>query len=163
MGGWSIPYCAKEYLSVWAITNIGKLYFRENISNKNLEGTNWIRVHSPVGLVSCSCSNIGGLMAITIDGDLMLRLNTSRDNPKGTSWVIIEQPSKESNLRQISLGPMSFWGLDNQGSLYFRAGVNDERPQGKKWVDIPANLTSITVSCTNQVRKHNLYFCKKTY
>ena len=101
------------------------------MSNQYVEGTKWLEVDSQSsGVVSCACSKSGSLIVITCDGDIKLRLSISRENPIGSSWVIVVQPSLVTNIRQIAIGSYAFWALDNQGGLFFRAGVRSELPQG---------------------------------
>jgi len=102
------------------------------VSYQCVEGSKWLEIDSQSsGVVSCACSKTGSLVVITFDGDIKLRLNISRDNPTGSSWVIVSQPTLVSNIRQIVIGTYAFWALDNQGGLFFRAGVRTELPQGK--------------------------------
>lgn len=81
-------------------------------------------------IASCTCSKTGGLLVLTFDGELILRTNITRENPIGIGWVTINPPSLESNVRQVALGSCSIWAIDNQGDLYFRAGVREENPRG---------------------------------
>ena len=80
-----------------------------------------------------------------------MRTGVSRDNPYGTGWSVIENGIITNGIRQIALGKNTVWALDNEGNVFFRSGVTLMKPEGLKWVHIPANVSNISVSFTDQV------------
>ncbi len=80
-----------------------------------------------------------------------MRTGISRDCPQGIHWIQIENGRITSGIRQISLGNKSVWALDSTGDVFFRSGLGDDRPEGLLWVHIPANMSYLSVSHTDQV------------
>ena len=114
----------------------------------------WLRVKLPEsgnGVLSCSVSCSGSVWVIDYQCSALLRTGVCRENPHGTGWLSVDNGPIKSGIRQVSAGSSSVWALDNTGSVFYRAGVSEERPQGLKWVHIPANMSHISVSHTNQV------------
>ena len=87
-----------------------------------------------------------------------MRTGICRETPYGTGWLNIENTSIMSGIRQIGLGSNSLWALENQGNVLYRAGISKDRPEGTKWVQIPANMSNISVSACDQVKFIQIYF-----
>jgi hypothetical protein len=51
-GGWLLPGCPKWFLSVWCVSDTGRLYFRGGVSARNLEGSEWTAVDLPGDLLA---------------------------------------------------------------------------------------------------------------
>jgi hypothetical protein len=112
---------------------------------------------------------MGNLWTVSYDGEIYMRTGITRTCPWGTSWMMIDssmsggsslslnkklirQESQNSHgTRQIAVGKSTVWAIDNKGAVYYRAGVSEEKPQGLKWVKIPAIMSYISISSTNQV------------
>lgn len=80
-----------------------------------------------------------------------MRTGITRENPSGNGWLEIDQGTITHGIKQISLGENSVWALDNQGNVFYRAGITELKPEGTQWVHIPANMSNISVSFTGQV------------
>lgn len=80
-----------------------------------------------------------------------MRTGITRETPWGSGWVLIEQPSDKSGIKEIGAGNKVFWAIDYQGNVYYRAGITNQVPQGTKWVYLPASMSTISVSTSNQV------------
>jgi hypothetical protein len=119
-------------------------------------------------ILSCSCSSTGNLWTVSYDGEIYMRTGITRTCPWGTNWILIDSPMSGASLalnkklnrqmsenshgtRQIAVGKSTVWALDNKGTVFYRAGVSDDRPQGSKWVKIPATMSYISISSSNQV------------
>ena len=152
-GGWDIQFCENGFTSVWIVTNDGLLYFREDVSLKNIEGSRWTQVPLAPGvkLLSCSCSMSTGFWGITYNGTPLVRLGISREQPTGTQWLDLSETSMELSFRQVSLGKNSVWGLDCHGDVYYRCSISPDHPFGKSWAQIRSNMSCISVSCVDQV------------
>lgn len=168
VGGWEIPFCEKGHLSIWAISNDGKvrfvviklrilikvltfkLYYRENVSSKNLEGDKWREIELPneCRIFGGTCSNDGKAWFITSNGNVLVRLGIDRIIPYGKSWHQIQKPGNNIFLKQIALSNNSIWGLDIQGSVYFFQNILQS---SSKWVEVPGNMISISISSLSQV------------
>jgi len=137
------------------------VFFRENVSFMNLEGTNWKEINLPknsVGASSVSCASNGQVWFILWDGSAMVRTGISRNEPFGTNWIEIKKPSESFGLRQICVGSKAVWALDNQGCVFYRFGINYEgisinsdHNHGSKWISVPGTMNSISISHSNQV------------
>ena len=137
-----------------------KLFFRKNISNSNLEGSEWVQIQMPnnIGVFSCTCAPTGQLCVVNYSGEILMRTGICRDTPHGSGWINIEHTSIMSGIRQIGLGSKSLWALENQGNVLYRAGISKDRPVGTKWVQIPANMSNISVSACDQVKFIKIFF-----
>ena len=152
-GGWDIQFCENGFMAVWIVTNDGLLFFREDVSLRNIEGSRWVPVALPPGirLLSCSCSMGHGFWGVSYNGALLVREGISREKPMGTTWHQLVENNMELNFRQISLGKNSVWALDCHGDVYYRCAFTPEKPYGKSWAQIPSNMSCLSVSCVDQV------------
>jgi hypothetical protein len=119
----------------------------------NPEGTGWKDIRLPqesIGVYGCSCSNLGQAGFITWSGSALIRNGITRNEPYGSSWIEIQNPSSVG-LRQLCIGINVFWALDNQGTVYYRTGNNNGDNYGLKWMLVPGDMNTLSVSCTNQV------------
>ena len=148
-----MPFAEKGFLSVWVISNKGKLYFRKNVSHSNLEGDSWLYVNLPQTFeaFNCSCSPNGSLWVIDDQGEALMRTGISREVPHGTDWLKIAPPTDFVGIKEISAGLNSVWSIDNAGTIFYRSGVTKRKPQGEKWVFIPKFMSNISCSQTDQV------------
>ena len=125
-----------------------KLFFRENISYENPEGTKWkeIQLEKNTQASVCSCSPNGSLCMLTRQGQILFRANINNLNPCGESWHVIDPPSSSFPLIQISSSLNQVYVLDEKGSVYF---FNNET---NKWVKILKDLSCISLSISNKVK-----------
>jgi hypothetical protein len=134
------------------LINLFKLFFRKDVSYSCPEGRRWVVVSLPKNsnALSCSCSATGELCVLT-QNEVLIRSQITRDSPYGSAWIYIQTPENCNGLRQVQLGRNSVWMLDNQGKVYFRAGITAKCPQGNRWVTIAASMLNISVSMENQL------------
>lgn len=50
----------------------------------------------------------------------------------GDKWQCVEQPSG-THLKQISVGPLGIWTVDQNGKIYIRKEVTHVFPEGTHW------------------------------
>ncbi len=169
VGGWNIPFSEKGFLAVWIVSTTGKvctyntcfkkiknknnikflfrivfkLFYRQNVTYRNVEGTDWKEVELPPGtkdLVSCTCSNKGRLWCIRKDGSFILRSGITRETPFGTYWIRTLKPNVDVAIQQLSISSGTVWALDNNGSLYYHKGISNNlelKKFGTEWVSVP--------------------------
>jgi len=119
------------------------LFFKENVSYENPEGTNWREVHLPneYKALSVSCSNNGSLWLVTYEGLIFLREINNLAEPWGEKWIQIH-----SDERFIQITSNSFYVFalnhDNCVFMYLK----------KIWVKILKDLSGISISFSNKVR-----------
>ena len=62
----------------------------------------------------------------------------SAQSPAGTGWRLVP-----GDLKYISCGAFGCWGVDKQGTIYFRKGVSTANPAGTEWMTIPGSLRMV--------------------
>ncbi|KAM6155831.1 LOW QUALITY PROTEIN: tectonin beta-propeller repeat-containing protein 1 [Rhynchocyon petersi] len=83
VGGWEITDEPVGHLSVWAVSLQGKVWYREDVSHSNPEGSCWSLVDAPGDVVQISCGPHDLLWATIWEGQALVREGISRHNPKG--------------------------------------------------------------------------------
>lgn len=109
-----------------------------NVHHANPEGDSWKEIKLPdsiSGIRTCSCSNSGSLFVVTFEGYVLMRTEINRNEPWGQNWILCDSKISgfKINFKEISIGLSQIWALDSQGSVYYRAGMSDERHDGTKW------------------------------
>lgn len=147
IGGYSIKNCKKGHLSVWILSNSGKLFFRNNVSFLNPEGDKWEEVLLPNNYrgLSISCDELGNLWLVTTSGNVLHRTNVNSEALYGTDWVEID--NEDHTFAKISCNSKFVYVLDYSGFVYLR---NTEE---NKWARVLKGLCNISVSLSNKVFK----------
>jgi hypothetical protein len=145
IGGYDMKNSKKGHLSVWILSNSGKLFFRENVSFINPEGDKWKEIQLPDNNrgLSISCDELGNLWLVTTNGNVLYRTNANSDNPSGTDWVQID--NEDHTFSKISCNSKFVYVLDYSGYVYLR---NIEE---NKWTRVLKELCNISVSLSNKV------------
>ncbi len=73
------------------ITQTLKVYFRENVSHSNVQGTSWKEIERPnnLNVISCSCNKDGNILLTVFNGSFLFRTGISRNVPYGTDWLLL--------------------------------------------------------------------------
>lgn len=159
VGGYNVPGGQKEHLSVWAVTILGKIVFRENVQRLSPEGTNWKNIDVPQGfeVSQISCGPTGLVWAVSWDGSALVRTGVTRENLTGNSWICIEPPN-DTKLNQVSVGVDAVWALTRDYRVFFRKGVrgldsgtNESSATGSGWVEMVQQMALLTVTANDQV------------
>ena len=137
------------------ITTLPKVFFRDSVSLGNPQGREWREICLPkdvLGVISCSCSKSGLSGFITWAGSVLIRTGITRTEPYGSTWIEIQKPF-DIGLRQLCIGSENMWALDNQGSVYYRTGINkiDNNKNTTKWIQVPGTMNALSLSYANQV------------
>ncbi|XP_043945647.1 tectonin beta-propeller repeat-containing protein 1 [Protopterus annectens] len=151
VGGWEITDEPVGYLSVWAVTLLGKIFYREDVSHHNPEGASWTQVDSPGEVIQISCGPFDLLWAVLWEGQTVVREGISRDNPKGTSWKIVEAPSSNTAVVHVSVGVNVVWAVTRDKKVWFRRGVSSHNPAGSGWIGMVGEMLLVSVGLNDQV------------
>lgn len=124
-----------------------KLFFRENVSYENPEGSNWKEIKLPDDLsaLSISCSQNGSLWVTTCEEKVILRLGISPLEPWGNDWEILD-PYPDAKFVQITSNLNYVYSLDVDSNVYF-LDIHDSY----KWIKILKDLSNISLSISNKV------------
>ncbi|KAF2895160.1 hypothetical protein ILUMI_11013 [Ignelater luminosus] len=125
-------------ISVWALASGGQAMIRVGVSQSNPMGTVWEHVNSDQALSSISCGPYNQVWAIGKNGCAYWRVGIRSDKLDGDSWACVEPPSG-AQLKQISVGQIGVWAVDNMGRLYVRKEVSHVFPEGTSWHCITAD------------------------
>jgi hypothetical protein len=134
-----------------------KLFYRQNVSYKNAEGSDWKEIDLPPNkkdILSCTCSSRGRLWCIHRDGSLIIRSGITKEAPYGSYWIKTLKPSIDISLQQMSISSDTVWALENQGSLYYHKGIVnniDLKKFGTEWVKVPVNINIKTIANGHRV------------
>lgn len=118
------------------------MFFRENVSFENPEGTKWREVQLPneYKALSVSCSNNGSVWLVTYEGQVFLREIQKISEPWGAEWIQIH-----SNERfvQITSNSVHVFALNYDNCVFMYLN--------KKWVKVLKDLCCISISSSNKV------------
>uniref|UniRef100_A0A673KRV8 Tectonin beta-propeller repeat containing 1b n=1 Tax=Sinocyclocheilus rhinocerous TaxID=307959 RepID=A0A673KRV8_9TELE len=157
-GGWDMSDSPEKHISLWAVSQQGKLWFRTGIRQQNPEGTRWEPIQVPREVAQVSAGPKDLLWVVLWDGQLLARTGISKDCPEGSSWELVQPPNQKGAVH-VAVGISVVWAVtkDNKvrrylfykcsvqvGSddrtVYFRHGVTDTEVTGRSWVAVSAQL-----------------------
>ncbi|XP_030840073.1 tectonin beta-propeller repeat-containing protein 1 isoform X3 [Strongylocentrotus purpuratus] len=159
VGGHELPGQHEGYLSVWAISALGKVFFRVGVTRKNPEGTLWREVFTSEGkgLVQLSVGPTGVVWGVTWDGQGVIRIGVSRDHPLGTGWTYVSPP-ETALLTSVAVGNNVVWALTRDQKVWFRKGFmstdmkeNRSNRSGTSWIEMCGQVAQLTVGPNDQV------------
>ncbi|KAK7003701.1 tectonin beta-propeller repeat-containing protein 1-like isoform X1 [Biomphalaria glabrata] len=160
VGGFLLPSQPVGFLSVWAITHVGKVYTRTNVNQYNPEGDSWQHLdsHETKGLINISVGATYLIWAINWQGQAMVRTDITVNTIYGSGWKLVEYPNDNTRLSQVSVGRNAVWALSRDGQIWFRKGTcgednfwNEKSATGTSWVHMVGQMSQITVSSNDQV------------
>ncbi|XP_052023534.1 tectonin beta-propeller repeat-containing protein 1 isoform X2 [Apodemus sylvaticus] len=151
VGGWEITEEPVGRLSVWAVSLQGKVWYREDVSHPNPEGSCWSLVETPGEVVQISCGPHDLIWATLWEGQALVREGICRNNPKGSSWSIVEAPGSENGIMHVSAGVGVVWAITKDRKVWFRRGVNSHNPCGTSWIEMVGEMTMVNVGLNDQV------------
>lgn len=159
-GGYDIPGGSNDILAIWAITVLGRVMFRENVTDNNPEGTSWSHIETPEDdIIQVSVSSVGLVWILSWQGYPYVRLGITGDCLKGVSWIKVSLPDNNIKLLQISLGVNALWAVTRDHKVWFRKGIrglltrdNEVYAIGSGWVEMVNELSHVSVSCKDQVK-----------
>ncbi|XP_037363027.1 tectonin beta-propeller repeat-containing protein 1 isoform X2 [Talpa occidentalis] len=151
VGGWEVTDEPVGRLSVWAVSLQGKVWYREDVSHPNPEGSSWSLVDTPGEVVQISCGPHDLLWATLWEGQALVREGVSRNNPKGSSWSTVEPPTSENGIMHVSAGVGVVWAVTKDRKVWFRRGVNSHNPCGTSWIEMVGEMMMVNVGLNDQV------------
>ncbi|XP_062946912.1 tectonin beta-propeller repeat-containing protein 1 isoform X2 [Cynocephalus volans] len=151
VGGWEVTEEPMGHLSVWAVSLQGKVWYREDVSHPNPEGSSWSLVDTPEEVAQISCGPYDLLWATLWEGQALVREGINRNNPKGSSWSIVEPPTSENGIMHVSVGVGVVWAVTKDRKVWFRRGVNSHNPCGTSWVEMVGEMLMVNVGLNDQV------------
>ncbi|KAF3813894.1 hypothetical protein GH733_017926 [Mirounga leonina] len=151
VGGWEITDEPVGRLSVWAVSLQGKVWYREDVSHPNPEGSSWSLVDTPGEAVQISCGPHDLLWVTLWEGQALVREGINRNNPKGSSWSIVEPPTSENGIVHVSVGVGVVWAITKDRKVWFRRGVNSHNPCGTSWIEMVGDMMMVNVGLNDQV------------
>ncbi|XP_072168056.1 tectonin beta-propeller repeat-containing protein 1-like [Diadema setosum] len=159
VGGHELPGQSEGYLSVWAISALGKVFCRVGVTRKNPEGYLWREVFTSEGkgLLQLSVGPTGVVWGVTWDGQGVIRIGVSRDHPLGTSWTYVSPPEK-GLLASVTMGNNVVWALTRDKKVWFRKGFmstvgneNRSNREGTSWIEMFGQVGQLSVGPNDQV------------
>ncbi|EHH52005.1 hypothetical protein EGM_12365 [Macaca fascicularis] len=151
VGGWEITEEPVGRLSVWAVSLQGKVWYREDVSHSNPEGSSWSLLDTPGEVVQISCGPHDLLWATLWEGQALVREGINRSNPKGSSWSVVEPPGSENGVMHVSVGVNVVWAVTKDQKVWFRRGVNSHNPCGTSWIEMVGEMLMVNVGMNDQV------------
>nr|XP_021481828.1 tectonin beta-propeller repeat-containing protein 1 [Meriones unguiculatus] len=151
VGGWEVTDEPVGRLSVWAVSLQGKVWYREDVSHPNPEGSSWSLVETPGEVVQISCGPHDLVWATLWEGQALVREGICRNSPKGSSWSIVEPPASENGIMHVSAGVSVVWAITKDRKVWFRRGVNSHNPCGTSWIEMVGEMTMVNVGLNDQV------------
>ncbi|XP_046426690.1 tectonin beta-propeller repeat-containing protein isoform X1 [Neodiprion fabricii] len=145
---------------VWAVTAHGRIMFRVGVSTTSPEGQRWsaIKMSNGYEAIQVSVGPTGLAWIILTNGKALVRTGVCRENLMGDGWAEVEPPNDKLRLTQVGVGIDSVWAVTNDGSVWFRKGVNgqssmlcEQMATGTGWVDMLSKMALVSVSPDDQV------------
>ncbi|KAL7979240.1 hypothetical protein Chor_015264, partial [Crotalus horridus] len=141
VGGWEITDEPLGRLSVWAVTLQGKIWYRNDVTHHNPEGSSWTLIPAPGEAIQISCGPYDLLWATCWEGQAIVREGIDRNNLQGTSWTLVDPPVADNGILHVSVGvnvvwavtkDRKVWGISCEDrAIYFRQGVTPSELSGK--------------------------------
>ncbi|XP_016064281.1 PREDICTED: tectonin beta-propeller repeat-containing protein 1 [Miniopterus natalensis] len=151
VGGWEITDEPMGHLSVWAVSLQGKVWYRDDVSHLNPEGSSWSHVDTPGEVVQISCGPHDLLWATLWEGQALVREGINRNSPKGSSWCLVEPPTPENGIMHVSVGVGVVWAVTKDHKVWFRRGINSHNPCGTSWIEMVGEMMMVNVGLNDQV------------
>uniref|UniRef100_G1PER0 Tectonin beta-propeller repeat-containing protein 1 n=1 Tax=Myotis lucifugus TaxID=59463 RepID=G1PER0_MYOLU len=151
MGEWKDSRERSPPLALWALVSQSQVWYREDVSHPNPEGSSWSHVDTPGEVVQISCGPHDLLWVTLWEGQALVREGINRNNPKGSSWCLVEPPTSENGIMHISVGVGVVWAVTKDRKVWFRRGVNSHNPRGTSWIEMVGEMTMVDVGLNDQV------------
>ena len=127
------------------------VWYREDVSHPNPEGSSWSLVETPGEVVQISCGPHDLIWATLWEGQALVREGVCRNNPKGSYWSMVEPPGSENGIMHVSAGVSVVWAITKDRKVWFRRGVNSHNPCGTSWIEMVGEMTMVNVGLNDQV------------
>uniref|UniRef100_A0A673KIM5 Tectonin beta-propeller repeat containing 1b n=1 Tax=Sinocyclocheilus rhinocerous TaxID=307959 RepID=A0A673KIM5_9TELE len=150
-GGWDMSDSPEKHISLWAVSQQGKLWFRTGIRQQNPEGTRWEPIQVPREVAQVSAGPKDLLWVVLWDGQLLARTGISKDCPEGSSWELVQPPNQKGAVH-VAVGISVVWAVTKDNKVWFRRGVNSHNPTGSGWISIGGEMLMLSVGPNDQVR-----------
>ena len=159
-GGHELPNGDPDETFVWAVTVLGKVYFRQRVTINTPEGIGWLHIPTPD---RCEVSQIsigptGLVWAVTWHGRALVRLGITRLEPTGHSWSVLDPPGPSSSLSTVAVGNHVVWAIARDKTVWFRNGIHgggsgesEALARGTKWVGMVGEMVMLSVGPLDQV------------
>ncbi|XP_060757724.1 tectonin beta-propeller repeat-containing protein 1 isoform X2 [Neoarius graeffei] len=163
-GGWDMGDRPEKPVSLWAVSQQGKVWFRSGIHQQNPEGTVWENIPVPdsteVAQISAGPGDL--LWAVLWDGQLLARTGICKHCPKGSSWVMVDPPCNTKAVH-VAVGVNVVWAVTKDKKVWFRRGVNSHNATGLGWISVGGEMTMVSVGPSDQAwgigsEDRSLYF-----
>ncbi|XP_070617355.1 tectonin beta-propeller repeat-containing protein 1 [Erythrolamprus reginae] len=151
VGGWEITDEPLGRLSVWTVTLQGKIWYRNDVTHHNPEGSSWTLIPAPGEAIQISCGPYDLLWATCWEGQAIVREGIDRNNPQGTSWTIVDPPVADNGISHVSVGVNVVWAVTKDRKVWFRRGVNSYNPCGTSWIEMIGEMQMLDVGLNDQV------------
>ncbi|XP_058141768.1 LOW QUALITY PROTEIN: tectonin beta-propeller repeat-containing protein 1 [Dasypus novemcinctus] len=151
VGGWEVTDEPVGRLSVWAVSLQGKVWYREDVSHPNPEGSSWSLVDTPGEVLQISCGPHDLLWVTLWEGQALVRQGIERNNPKGSCWSLVEPPVPEVGIMHVAVGVHVVWAITKDRKVWFRRGVSSHSPGGTCWMEMVGELLMVDVGLRDQV------------
>ena len=160
VGGQELPNGDPDELLVWAVTVVGRVFFRQSVSTNNPEGSGWLHIPTPERseVSQLSVGPSGLLWATTWHGRALVRTGVTRLEPCGVNWVIVDAPGPQSSLSHVTVGDNVVWAQSRDHKVWFRNGIrgsaagdNESLAKGSKWVEMVGNMHMLSMGPRDQV------------
>ncbi|XP_035292766.1 tectonin beta-propeller repeat-containing protein 1 isoform X4 [Cricetulus griseus] len=145
-----------HHIALWAVSDKGDVLCRLGVSELNPAGSSWLHVGTDQPFASVSIGACYQVWAVARDGSAFYRGSVSPSQPAGDfsitgdCWYHIPSPPKQK-LTQVSVGQTSVYALDENGNLWYRAGITPSYPQGSSWEHVSNNVRKVSVGPLDQV------------
>ncbi|XP_064596781.1 tectonin beta-propeller repeat-containing protein 1-like [Liolophura sinensis] len=92
-----------------------------------------------------------GVWGVQTNGNVFYRNFTrGNDGSQGVGeWVLVMQPGKQplvQPLRNIDVGTFTVWGVNSDGTVFIRVGIDAYNPIGCDWVEVPRKMKQVSIS-----------------
>jgi len=124
--------------SVWGVNADGRVLVRIGIGEESITGREWATVDGET-MKHVSVSNLGHVWACDHRDKIWYRKGANNKTVLGSTWKSIS-----GNLKQISVGFCGVWGINAEGSVYYRLNTyGDPESEGTGWQKIEGKFQQI--------------------
>uniref|UniRef100_T1J1H8 PCI domain-containing protein n=1 Tax=Strigamia maritima TaxID=126957 RepID=T1J1H8_STRMM len=141
-------------LDTWAVDKKGNVLYRHGVTKLNPKGSRWEHVPGDDSFCSISVGAKRQVWAVSRDGSAFFRSGISHNNPTGrvgSVWFHVEPPETGVPLRQVSVGGLAVWAVDQNGGLWFRREVMPMFPEGTSWKLVDDQVHKVSVNLNDDV------------
>ncbi|QQR48990.1 hypothetical protein IPF37_05540 [bacterium] len=129
--------------AVWALDSHGVCFVRQDVTDKNLQGTAWLPVSCPEQVAHVAVGTDQNVWAVSHDGNVYIRRGIRPALIQGTDWEKVGNKA----LMTVAVGhDGQVWGIADDYRIFQRVGITSTNSIGVGWRKIPGKMQKLAAT-----------------